>query len=333
MRVPIPLQTVYAELVEQAATHEIDREFPAYGGFAQKTVKGKRYIYWQGQVGGVRRQKFVGPDEPATWDRIARAKRLSASDDTRARLVDALVNAGFPRIPATGGKILRALVAAGVFRHGGILVGTWAYLAYGPMLGVILPAGLGQTQDLDVLEIEVAHDEKPPDLLAALREVDVTFEPSFTRAHPGPPYAFHNDEGYRVEFVTIQSRKAHRAPILIPGLGFGALPLPFLEFLLEAPANSVLLFRSGLSTRVPSPERFALHKLIVAQRRTTVATAKKRKDIAQAQSLLSVLMEDRPSELKRALRDATSRGPSWRRALNASIPSLDAALQDFLRTK
>ena len=95
MRVPIPLQTVYAELVEQAAVRDIDRDFPAYGGFAHKTVKGKRYVYWQGQVHGVRRQKFVGPDEPATWARIDRAKRVSEADDTRTRMVDAL------RMPAS----------------------------------------------------------------------------------------------------------------------------------------------------------------------------------------------------------------------------------------
>lgn len=334
MRVPIPLQTVYAELVEQAAIREIEREFPDYGGFSQKTVKGRRYIYWQGQLHGVRRQKFVGPDEPATWARIDRAKRLSAADDTRARLVDALANAGFPRVPATGGKVLRALADAGTFRRGGTLIGTWAYLAYGPMLGVILPAGLAQTQDLDILQIEVAMDDRPADLLGALREVDATFEPSFSRAHDGPPYAFHNADGYRIEFVTIQSRKAQRAPVMIADLGIGALPLPFLEYLLESTVEAVLLFRSGVSAKVPSPERFALHKLIVAQRRGATATpAKKQKDIAQAQSLLSVLIEDRPNAVRSALKDLTRRGPAWRRAANASIRRLDAATQNFLNRK
>ena len=333
MRVPIPLQTVYAELVEQAVIHEIDREFPSYGGFARKTVKGKRYVYWQGQVGGVRRQKFVGADEPQTWTRIERAKRLSVADDTRARLVDALVNAGFPRVPPSGGKVLRALVEAGAFRAAGVLVGTWAYLAYGPMLGVVLPAGLGQTQDLDILQMEVAGENGQTDVLAALREVDPTFEPSFSRALDGPPYALHNGEGYRVEFFTVQSRQARREPVMMESLGVGALPLPFLEYILESSVGAVLLYRAGLPVRVPSPERFAVHKLIVAQRRTVATAAKKRKDIAQAQSLLNVLIEDRPSELKSAVRDATARGPSWRRALNASIPSLDAAAQAFLKAK
>lgn len=334
MRVPIPLQTVYAELLEQAAVQEIDREFPAYGGFTQKTVKGKRYVYWQGQVGGVRRQKFVGANEPSTWARIDRAKQLSQADDTRARLVEALANAGFPRVPAAGGGILRALVDVGVFRRGGTLVGTWAYLAYGPMLGAILPAGLGQTQDLDILQIEVATEEAPADLPGALRDVDATFEPSFSRAHDGPPYALHNADGYRVEFVTIQSRKAQRAPVMIPNLGIGALPLPFLEYLLDDTVDAVLLFRSGLLVKVPSPERFALHKLIVAQRRGATATAaKKRKDIAQAQSLLSVLIDERPGELRRAWRDLMRRGPAWRRDANASVALLDDATQVFLKSK
>jgi|GEM_PF-5783742 len=66
MHVPIPLQTVYAELVEQAAIHEIGREFPAYGGFTKKTVKGQRYVYWQGQVGNIRRQNLARHFPPSS---------------------------------------------------------------------------------------------------------------------------------------------------------------------------------------------------------------------------------------------------------------------------
>jgi hypothetical protein len=332
MRVPIPLQTVYAELVERTVIGELGHEFPTYGGFAHKTVKGKRYIYWQGQHGGVRKQKFVGPDEPETWERIERAKAAKASDDERARLVDALTSAGFPAVPASGGKILQALAQAGAFRRGGTLIGTWAYVCYGPMLGAILPAGLAQTQDLDILQIELAADEAPVDLVKALKDADRSFKPLTSLLDDAPPYAFRNADNYRVEFVTVQSRKAGRTPVLLRNLGVGAMPLPFTEYLLNATVDAVALYRAGVLVKVPSPERFALHKLIVAQRRDASATpAKMHKDIAQADALLEVLIEERPQAVRRAWRDLIKRGPAWRRNATASRNGLDEATQKFLR--
>jgi hypothetical protein len=331
MRVPIPLQTVYAELLERLMLEEIAHEFPSFGGFAHKTVKGKRYIYWQGQSGGVRKQKFVGPDEPATWARIERAKQIKQSDDERARLVDALASAGFPVAPAAGGRILNALARAGTFRRGGCLIGTWSFLAYGPMLGEILPAGLAQTQDLDILQIELASDEVPVNLPSVLKEVDRTFTAMTSLMDDAPPYAFRNAEGYRVEFMTVQSRKAARKPVLIANLGVGAMPLPFLEYLLESPVDAAALFRSGVLIKVPAPERFALHKLIVAERRGASSTpAKKQKDIAQAQTLLTVLIEERPRLVRQAWRDLLRRGPAWSRNARASLKRLDDATQRFL---
>jgi hypothetical protein len=331
MRVPIPLQTVYAELVERAQLADLTREFPPYGGFAQKTVKGKRYIYWQGQIDGMRKQKFVGPDNSQTWARIELAKKAKASDEERARLVEALTSAGFPGIPAAGGRILRALAGAGAFRRGGTLIGTWAYMTYGPMLGTLLPAGLAQTQDLDILQLELASDEPPVDLVAALKEVDPSFIGLTSLLDNAPPYAFRNADAYRVEFVTVQGRRAGRKPVLIANLGVGAMPLPFLEYLIEGTMDAVALFRSGVLVRVPAPERFALHKLIVAERRGVSSTpAKKYKDIAQAEALLTVMIEERPQAVRHAWRDAVRRGAKWRRNIRASLKHLDDPTQAFL---
>ena len=214
------------------------------------------------------------------------------------------------------------------------MIDTWAYSAYGPMLGVILPVGLAQTQDLDILQVEVALEEPATDLWGALREVDPTFEPSFSRTNDGPPYAFHNADAYRVEFLTAQSRKAQRDPVPIPGAGIGALPMPFLEYLRDATVDAVLLFRSGVLLKVPKPERFALHKLIVAQRRSGGATpAKKQKDLAQAQSLLSVLIEERPGEVRAALSDLLREGLAWCRDATAAIRRLDERTQAFLNAR
>lgn len=59
-----------------------------------------------------------------------------------------------------------------------------------------------------------------------------------------------------------------------------------------------MLTGSGVLVRVPTPDLYALYKLIIAQRRNTTAQDKARKDMAQAQALIEVLVEDRMVDLK-----------------------------------
>ena len=68
--------------------------------------------------------------------------------------------------------------------------------------------------------------------------------------------------------------------------------LPFLKFLIAEPIPAVALHRSGILLQIPRPERYAIHKLIVAQRRSGPVRAKAVKDLAQAYALIGVLVED-----------------------------------------
>ena len=75
-----------------------------------------------------------------------------------------------------------------------------------------------------------------------------------------------------------------------------------------------------------SPERYAIHKLIVAERRKAGPDAiKARKDRAQAAFLIQALAETRPDELKDAYEDAVARGPQWRSRLETSLARLPAS--------
>ena len=55
---------------------------------------------------------------------------------------------------------------------------------------------------------------------------------------------------------------------------FQRLPLRFLDYLIEHPAQAVLLTGSGLLVHVPDPARFAFHKLWIAKRRPVSEQAK-----------------------------------------------------------
>jgi hypothetical protein len=67
--------------------------------------------------------------------------------------------------------------------------------------------------------------------------------------------------------------------------------------------------------QVPHPARFALHKVLVAGRRTPAWQAKRDKDLRQARQLMALLREDRPGDLEAAREGLESRGRSWQRAL------------------
>ena len=103
-------------------------------------------------------------------------------------------------------------------------------------------------------------------------------------------------------------------------LGVSAQALNYLNYLIADPIKAVALYRSGVLVQIPRPERYAIHKLIVADRRKGgIEALKARKDRAQAAFLIAVLAEDRPDELAEAWEIARASGPRWRDRIDASL--------------
>ena len=86
--------------------------------------------------------------------------------------------------------------------------------------------------------------------------------------------------------------------------------------------------------QIPRPERFAIHKLIVADRRREGPDSLKAvKDRLQAEFLIAVLLSDRPDDLHEALEDALASGKRWRKHITASVlkqPMLQETLGAYL---
>jgi hypothetical protein len=100
--------------------------------------------------------------------------------------------------------------------------------------------------------------------------------------------------------------------------------LCFLDFLIRDPEPAVLLHGAGVLVSVPAPQRFALHKLIVARD----GDPKRDKDLFQAQALLHVLVDRRPHQLSEAWREAFGRGKTWQRLLGEGMGLLHPATRD-----
>ena len=106
----------------------------------------------------------------------------------------------------------------------------------------------------------------------------------------------------------------------LAALGVNARSLHYLNYLLADPAPAAAVYRDGILVHVPRPERFAIHKLIVADRRRDGPDSlKARKDLLQAELLIAILAEDRPSDLAEAYEDAMARGSRWRARIEASL--------------
>lgn len=254
-------------------------------------------------------------------------------------MVRSLMAAGLPRPLPLVGDVVDALGRAGLFRLRGVLIGTAAFQGYGGYLGVRLPGAAVMTADADFAQfhsIAISIEDSIPPVTETLREIDPTFEEISELDPQAPPTRFRNRQRFEVEFLTPNrgADEYQSRPVAMPALGgAGALPLRYLDFLIREPVRSVLLHKAGVLVTIPAPQRYAVHKLIVAVKRRDDGNGrqKARKDIIQAAFLIAALHEERRSgDVGEAFLEAWDRGPKWREALAAGRARLTSEAQALL---
>lgn len=328
---PLVLQTTYAELLERCAAAAFTASFAEDGAFIPKTIRGRRYWYFQSSSGRGRTQKYVGRETPELSERIAHHKQARDDERERRALVSTLVRSlGLPRPIPEIGNIVAALAKAGVFRLRGVLIGTVAYQTYSVMLGIKLPIQTLQTGDVDIAQfgnVSVAIKEKTPPVIDVLKEADSTFRPVPT-IHKGQVTSYIAKNGYRVDFLVPNEGPDTDSPKPLPALQTDALPLRFLDFLIYEPDQAVILHGPGILVLVPSPQRYAVHKLIISRRRKA-DSLKQDKDIRQAEALLDLLSKKRPFELGETWNEAFERGQRWRQPLTEGMTQIAPSIRDI----
>jgi len=327
------LQTTYAELLDRFREAAFRDAFGEDGSFVSKSIKGKRYWYFQTNGEGGRRQKYVGPESPDLQERIARHRLARDDERERRALVSTLVRSfGLPRPTKEIGDIVEALANAGVFRLPGVLVGTVAYQVYPAMLGARLSQAILQTGDVDIAQFQsgsIAVEDQITPVLDLLRSVDQSFRP-VPHIRENAVTSYTAAGGLRVDFLTPNEGRDSDVPKPLRALQTEAEPLRFLDFLIYDPEPAVLLHNSGVCINVPSPQRFAIHKLIVSRRRRQ-GDAKQDKDIRQSAALLDILCKKRPYETRSAWQEAYGRGRTWQKLLTEGVNSLPPETRDKLR--
>ena len=301
-----------------------------------KTIGNKAYWYDHYRIGTETVDRYIGEDSPELRERLARQKEIATAEKQaereRARLMRTLRAEGYLMTDVGTGQVISAMAKAGVFRLGGTLVGTQAFRSYEGELGVRIEfEQSAMTDDIDIASFErlslVLRDAVENPLGEVFSELKFDPVPTLDK---GRVWKWRQTGRQTlVEFLTPSFAEDEGLRDL-PALGVSAQSLHFLNYLIAEPIQVPLLYRSGVLIQVPRPERFAIHKLIVADRRRGGPDElKSRKDRAQAAFLIAVLAAERPEDLAEAYETALASGPAWRARIAASLsrmPETKAAL-------
>lgn len=325
---PISLQTTYQDLLEA----HLDRRVSELEGTPElRKVAGKTYWYSRFRIGSKVTGRYIGPDTPEVRARVERSaenrENRKAFDERCAIWVAQLRAAGLPTLDRDSGKVLKAMEKSGVFRLGGTLVGTHAFRLYTAELGTWLTdRPIGVTEDIDVAAFKrlsmAIDDTTDPKLPQALGILGLEPVPALDARDQSARWRMKGG-GIAIDFLTA-SFSEDEGLARLKALGVTAQSLHYLDYLIKDPIPAVALYRSGVLVQIPSPERYAVHKLIVAQRRKGLGRSKAIKDLAQARVLIEALSDVRPGELALALKEARGRGPKWRDAIDASLEAQPA---------
>lgn len=320
-------QAAYAETLDQIRSIGMDSLASLPGAFHSRVIKNKSYVYFgYRDSDGLGRMVYVGPDD----DRV-RALVEKFNEEKNYKNMSALVQSaqilGCQGMDAKHFRITQQLANYGFFKAGGILVGTHAFLAMGNMLGVKWASG-NKTFDVDF-----AHAGKnisvalPSDMNISVHDALTSLEMGLLPIRQlsgvaGAQYRNPKDQELRVDFLTSAGREKDN--VTMNNLGLSLQPLKFMEFSLEGTTQAVVLGRNtACLVNIPSPERFAIHKLIVYGERNPSDRVKSFKDIEQAAALIEWHVKNGlESNIADAWEDAMSRGPGWRSRAKEGLVSM-----------
>lgn len=159
--------------------------------------------------------------------------------------------------------LLKSLGQIGFFDDS-LLIGSWVMPVYDVLYGV--PYHL-RTGDID-FAVQLAHPRKNlrADLAKAISDL------GFLDFLDSEGVQKFTSSGYEVEFIVHRAGGRDLGFIPVPEWNLQALPLPFIDLLLNFSDTALL---DGTLIRFPVPEAFFIHKLIVSQRRKLKSKAEK----------------------------------------------------------
>jgi hypothetical protein len=322
----IQIRTTYADLLERLEDLNTGNAMASLTSctLITKTVKRGKYLYAQGRLSdGSQRQTYLGPLDDrgkGLKGRFQQARRDAASEIAAIEMsAKALRAAGMASLDPVEWRVIAALAAEGVFRVGGVLIGTIAFRCISGLLGANLSSASAFTADVDLAgkTIPIAVHDEVASPQTALERLEMGFSPmnEFNPAHYGTRLKAGEGE-FKVEFLTPLIGKDRGVALKIRQLGVPAIPLRFLDYLIENPVPAVALGRKPVLVKIPQPAHYAVHKLIVSRERKPSQRLKAQKDLQQSHELQQILRQLDPEALDEAFDSARSRGPGWKKRVD-----------------
>jgi hypothetical protein len=301
---PETTRLLYSQLLSQC----LHSAAPSGRGisFVSKRIKGGKHWYLQVTIGSRKTQHYLGPDTASVRGLIDKEKKLwkSAAPDLVAReqLVSMLTQGEAHAASPTDARVFELLERAGIFLAGGTLVGSHAFALYGNMLGVHWDSETTRTQDMDIAadrHLVIGLPDRKIDLHQAIIRSELGFVeiPALDPRSASTRFRIRGKQ-LSVDILTPMLGRTSDKPVHLASLNIHAEPIRFLDYLLTDTQAAVVVAKAGILVNVPSPARYALHKLVLAERRVAAFQTKSRKDISQAEQLIQVLLRDRPGDLR-----------------------------------
>jgi len=189
-------------------------------------------------------------------------------------------------------RLIQKLSGSGLFRRGGVIIGSHAFSALGNMLGVRWMGG----------DLGAAADD-----IRAAEKLSVALPAAFKD--------FSHDAITSLELGLLPVRdQSWRANAGESDLAVSVVEQPSAAFLSQGAAQGVIFSKSGAcAVNLPDPARFAAHCLVAYG---AEANALEVKDLAvmRAAALLEWhIDQQRVQFFAEAWQDALARGPAWRR--------------------
>jgi hypothetical protein len=323
------LLLLFAEL-ESAAAEQRAAFLGTPGAITERTNdNGTRFmVHRYSDAAGRRHEDYIGTvDDAEALAKVGDLRtRIEAANATLGR-IRILARAGFATVDRKTYSTLASLHNHGLFRAGALLIGSHAYGVLLNILGV--KAVPYATEDVDIARREQLALPGIPPLLKVLRETGIEFFEVPALSRRGKPTSYLESGGSRLKVdLLVPSPDETYPTIKIPELDAYAQGLPYLKYVLSKSQEAAILSPHGVAlVRVPVPERYAVHKLMVSQLRGTAAS-KAAKDLRQAATLIEAVVERFPGAIEEALSKVPKSAVRYlRRAMTALKPHLPASAE------
>ena len=194
-------------------------------------------------------------------------------------------------------EIIRRLGKAGVLEHL-IIIGSWCVPLYKDYFAGVAFNPSIRTRDIDFLVPKPSAFSSQVDLCELLK--DLGFVLGFKGEH-GVMRLEHPE--LMIEFLVPELGRGTDKPVQVPKIGMNAQALRFLNMLTS---NTIRVRVGDTTVRLPHPANFALHKLIISERRKD--DDKTTKDRNAGLQILRALIEKGEGALVRKTFESAPRG-------------------------